>query len=121
MSEEQIADAEKTGLDALQLTKAQYDQKLQLGLITKAEMIAMEQDLENQKLQILMAAQQARIAMVETDPNHSPVALQKEKDKLSRSSASTSRASRRCVRRRPWRTARTPRNSATTSRPVSPR
>jgi hypothetical protein len=29
-----------------------------------------------------MAAQQARIAMVETDPNHSPVALQKEKDKL---------------------------------------
>jgi hypothetical protein len=29
-----------------------------------------------------MAAQQARIAMVETDPNHSPAALQKEKDKL---------------------------------------
>lgn len=82
MSEEQVADAEKSGLDALQLTKAQYDQKLQLGLITKAEMIAMEQDLENQKLQILMAAQQARISMVETDPNHSPAALQKEKDKL---------------------------------------
>jgi hypothetical protein len=82
MSEEQISDAEKAGLDAIALTKAQYDQKLQLGLITKGEMIAQEQDLENQKLQILMAAQQARIAMVETDPNHSPVALQKEKDKL---------------------------------------
>jgi hypothetical protein len=121
MSEEQISDAEKTGLDALQLTKAQYDQKLQLGLITKAEMIAMEQDLENQKLQILMAAQQARIAMVETDPNHSRSRSKRKRTSSSRSSASMSRASRRCVRRQPWRTARTPRNSATTSRPVSPR
>jgi hypothetical protein len=82
MSEEQINEAEKSGLDALQLTKVQYDQKLQLGLISKAQMIAAERDLEEQKLQILMAAQQARISMVETDPNHSPVALQKEKDKL---------------------------------------
>jgi hypothetical protein len=82
LSQEQINDAEKTALDTLALTKAQYDQKLQLGLISKADMIAAEQDLAAQRLAIEQAAQRARIAMVETDPNHSPVALQKEKDKL---------------------------------------
>jgi hypothetical protein len=82
LSEEQVNESEKAALDALALLRAEADQRLQLGLITKAEMIAIERDLENQKLSIAQQAQQARIGMVENDPNHSPAALEREKDKL---------------------------------------
>ena len=80
-SEEAISRAEKTQLGAVESLKIRYETELALGSITQLKMLELEKDLEEQRLQIQTAAQQARIALAEQGPDN-PIALQKEKDKL---------------------------------------
>ena len=80
--EEDIAEKEKVSLNGIELAKTQYDTEFALGKISAANMIEVERALEAQRLEVRRAAQQARIAMAESDPNSSPAALMKEKDKL---------------------------------------
>lgn len=82
LSDEAINESEKAALAGLALTKEQYDSDLALGRINAAQLIQLEKDLEAQRNAIQVNAQQLRTQLVESDPNHSPVALQKEKDKL---------------------------------------
>jgi hypothetical protein len=82
VSDEVINEAERVGLSKLELAKSANESMLALGAINAGELIQLERELEDQRIEIQRAAQTARIAMVESDPNHSPAALMKEKDKL---------------------------------------
>ena len=82
MSEQVVSEAEKKALSAIDMTKQGYDSDVALGRINAAQMIAIEINLEQQRVEVQRMAQSARAALVEQDPNHTPAALQREKDKL---------------------------------------
>jgi hypothetical protein len=82
LTEVAIATSEKTALDGLAAAKAMHDGEFALGKVSQAQLIALEQDAEDQKFQILKNHQQLREQLVFDDPNHTAAALQKEKDKL---------------------------------------
>lgn len=82
MSEQAISESEKEQLSKIELMKVGYDTDLALGKINAAQMIEIEKRFEVQRLEIQMAAQQARVTLAAQDPAQNAVALQKEKDKL---------------------------------------
>jgi hypothetical protein len=82
LTEVAIATSEKTALDGLAAAKAAHDSEFAMGKITQAQLVALEQDAEDQKFQILKDHQQLRERLVFDDPNHTAAALQREKDKL---------------------------------------
>lgn len=82
MSEQVVSEAEKKALSAIDMTKQGYDSDVALGRINAAQMIAIEINLEQQRVEVQRMAQSARAALVEQDPNRTPAALQREKDKM---------------------------------------
>jgi hypothetical protein len=82
MSEQVVSEAERAALDGVEFVRAGYESKTALGEVSAAQMLVIERGLEDERADIQRMAQAARIALVEQDPNHSPAALQREKDKL---------------------------------------
>jgi hypothetical protein len=82
MNEATVNDLEKGALNKVAITKAEYETELAMGRITAAQMIEAERMAEDASFQIRVAAQQAREMLVANDPNVTPSALKREKDKL---------------------------------------
>jgi hypothetical protein len=85
--EVELESAKQESLRQIRYSEINLDQeianeRLALGLITETEMLQLERKFEEQRTQIALSAQRARIAAMESDPDHSPLALQKEKDQL---------------------------------------
>lgn len=79
---EEINEAEQHAASLVDLQEQQGQEETALGMRTNAEMLDLQRQYEAQRFQIAQTAQQARIAAMEGDPNHSPAALQREKDQL---------------------------------------
>lgn len=79
---ESINEQEKTALDGVSIQEEDAQRRLALGEISKKQMLALQQQFEDQRTQIQIDAQIARINALQGDPNEDPVALQKELDKL---------------------------------------
>ena len=82
LSEELVAQYEKSATDSLSIQKVKNDTDFALGKINNARLIQLDMQIEDERLAIQQAASALRLQLIEQDPNHSPAALQKEKDAL---------------------------------------
>lgn len=82
LDEEDLNEHEKIALDGLKNEEMLADRELQLGNISKSEMLNLQQQYEDRRFAIQQEAQAARITAMLGDPNMDPVALQKQLDQM---------------------------------------
>ncbi len=82
MAEEEIASEQSAALNVIAINKQKAEAQLKTGQITKAQMLQMNEEFENQKYQVEVQAEQKRIALLRNDPTSDPAALQKQLDQL---------------------------------------
>lgn len=82
LAQEEV-DAWKAGaLDGVAAEQQAAQQRYDLGLMTKAELIQQEQKFEDERYEINRQALQARMDLLAKDPNMNPVEYQKLKDQI---------------------------------------
>jgi hypothetical protein len=82
LSAEAINAYEKAALDGVNQNELVAKQEVELGRMSKQQLLAVQQDYENQRYDIMVTAQQSRITAMQGDPNMDPVALQKLMDQM---------------------------------------
>lgn len=82
LSEQGIANAERIAQDELKLAQQGAEQDLAMDQISKSQFLEKQQAFEDRRYEIQQAAMEARKALLEGDPNHDPVALQKILDEM---------------------------------------
>lgn len=82
LSEEAIAAYRAAQLDGIEVVRQEAQFKVDTQRMTQLELLTLEQDLENQRYQILREAIQSRLTLLEKDPTKNVVALQKLNDEL---------------------------------------
>ena len=82
MTLENINSTEKAAMSGVALDEVRAQSEVNLGRMSKQELLAIQLDYENQRFEIQNTAQQARINAMQGDPNYDPVALQKLLDQL---------------------------------------
>lgn len=83
----QVEEAKQDGLRTLALGEIAYAQAVaeenaRMGFMTAEQLLVVQRGFENERFAIQQAAQAARVAAMESDPDHSPAALQREKNEL---------------------------------------
>ena len=82
LTEEAIHASRDRALGEVSLDEQKAQTQLKSGRITHDQLLQMQQDYEDEKYRIEVDAQQKRIALLQGDPNHDPVALQRQLDRL---------------------------------------
>ncbi len=82
LAEESIQASRNQALGEVALDEQKAQTQLQSGQITHDQLLQIQQAYEEKKYRIEVEAQQKRIALLQGDPNHDPVALQKQLDQL---------------------------------------
>ncbi len=82
LAEEAIQASRDRALGEVALDEQRAQTQLQSGQITHDQLLQIQQAYEEKKYRIEVEAQQKRIALLQGDPNHDPVALQKQLDQL---------------------------------------
>ena len=82
LAEEAIQAHRDQALNDVALDEEKAQTKLKSGRITHDQLLQMQQNFEDEKFRIEVDAQQKRIALLQGDPNHDPVALQRQLDQL---------------------------------------
>ncbi len=83
LSEEAITEERQKALNEVGLDEEKAQGLLASGQITSSQLTQIKQTYEDEKFQIEVQAQKKRIQLLQGDPNHDPVALQKQLDQLS--------------------------------------
>ncbi len=82
LAEEAIQAHRDQALNEVALDEQKARTQLKSGRITHDQLLQMQQNFEDEKFRIEVDAQQKRIALLQGDPNHDPVALQRQLDQL---------------------------------------
>ena len=82
LAKEAITEYQRNGLDEIAIEEEKAKRKKDLGEISAQDFIKLQQTYENQRYQIELIAQNARIELQRNDPSQDPVALQVQLDKL---------------------------------------
>lgn len=82
MTAQNINSTEQAALAGVDLEEARAQAEVDLGRMSKQQLLQVQLDYENQRYNIQNTAQQARINAMQGDPNYDPVALQKLLDQL---------------------------------------
>jgi hypothetical protein len=82
LAEEAIQASRDRALGEVALDEQKAQTLLKSGQITHDQLLQMQQTYQDEKYQIEVQAQQKRIALLQGDPNHDPVALQRQLDQL---------------------------------------
>lgn len=82
LAKESIQASRNQALGEVALDEQKAQTQLQSGQITHDQLLQIQQAYEEKKYRIEVEAQQKRIALMQGDPNHDPVALQKQLDQL---------------------------------------
>ena len=82
LAREAITEYQRNGLDEIAIEEEKAKRKKDLGEISAQDFIKLQQTYENQRYQIELIAQNARIELQRNDPSQDPVALQVQLDKL---------------------------------------
>ena len=82
LAQEAIQASRDRALNEVALDEQKAQTLLKSGRITHDQLLQMQQNDEDEKYRIEVQAQQKRIALLQGDPNHDPVALQRQLDQL---------------------------------------
>ena len=82
LAEEAIQSSRDRALGEVALDEQKAQTLLKSGRITHDQLLQMQRNFEDEKYRIEVDAQQKRIALLQGDPNHDPVALQRQLDQL---------------------------------------
>jgi tape measure domain-containing protein len=82
MREEEIAELERAGLYSIQTARQQAQFQVEQGLMTRAELLAQEQQFLEQQLQVQRQALEQRLALLALDPTKNAVAMQQLNNQL---------------------------------------
>jgi hypothetical protein len=82
LSEEAIQASRDRALNEVALDEQKAQTLLKSGQITHDQLLHIQQAYEDEKYRVEVDAQQKRIQLYQNDPNHDPVALQKQLDQL---------------------------------------
>ena len=82
LAEESIQASRDRALGEVALDEQKAQTQLKSGRITHDQLLQMQQVYQDEKYRIEVDARQKRIALLQGDPNHDPVALQRQLDQL---------------------------------------